>query len=239
FGGTRLDWRITRLFHQRDGKGARRYHVGRGRARNHTGHETGDNGRLGRPTPKGAQTAVRQINEILTGTGLVQERAEQNEQKHEGGRNLDRRTPDALRRNVELLDNTVPGIAIVQKDDIRGRQRDDARRAGRRIQYDQTGDDRQRITDNPGGRHHQDGDHERAHPDVTLNRYTALNGYEIVVVQKDIQRGPDPQNGQNPVIPRNDVTRPVFARIGQKGQRKPECQMDGTHLLRVQCSRVT
>ena len=102
FDGAGLHRRIADALHQRNGEGAGGDGVGDRGAGDHAGQAGGDDAGLGRPAAEGAEHGEGELDEIISGAGLLQQAAEQHEQEHHAGGDAERDAEDALRGEPHL-----------------------------------------------------------------------------------------------------------------------------------------
>jgi hypothetical protein len=210
--------RIADPLHQRNGEGARGDHIGDGGARDDAGQPRGDHRRLGGPAAQMAEQGEGKLDEVVAGAGLLQQRAEQHEQKDEVGGDAERDAEHPFGGEPELRGGALvrhhlgqPGTGehVAEKD-----QRDDAERrpqgAPRRLQQQRHAGDADRHV----GRGRQAG---------TL-RQLGVEGVEIA-------GRPGAQRGEDPVLPGHVATRrPAEGRIEGEGEEQSEGEMDRARL---------
>ena len=146
---------ITDFFHQRDGEGPGGDDIGDTGSGDQTGQSAAHDGGLGRPALEAAQKAEGQLDKILSGAGLVQHGAEKNEQKNNGGRNIQGNAVDPFGGHGHLPHKAVQGGALERRSDpaCKGRKR-------HREKSD--GDDRKCRPDDAPGRFQQQNDQDTA-----------------------------------------------------------------------------
>ena len=185
--------------HQRDGKGAGGHHVGNRGPRNQPGHGRADNGRLRRPAAQVTHQRKCDLNEVIPGPRLIQQRAEQHEQEDEAGGHAKRDPEDALGGDPLMVRDLGQRVAFMGDDlghlrpeegiDQKQRGHDHQRRtkrAARDLQQQQDADDRdhQILRDRPPDPHR-----------------------DLVVEDIDIQRRTDGHDGHGPFPWRHPVAR--------------------------------
>ena len=112
--GAGLRRRVADALHERDGEHARRHHVGDRGAGDHAGHAGGDDGGLGRPAAEAAEQREGDLDEVVAGAGLLQQRAEQHEQEDEGGGDAERHAEHAFRGDPEVRGGAADRGALVR-----------------------------------------------------------------------------------------------------------------------------
>ena len=103
FHSTGKLWGITALFHQGNGKGAGAHHVGGGSAGDGAERGTGDNGHLGRAAGGASRQAQGDILNEITHAASLQQRAEEDEQRHVCSGSAQGASKDALGNHEHVI----------------------------------------------------------------------------------------------------------------------------------------
>ena len=109
-----LHRRVADALHQRDGEGAGGHHIGDRRAGDHAGHAGRHDRGLGGPAAELPEQRERDLDEIIAGAGLLQQRAEQHEQEDEIGRDAERDAEHALGGEPEMRGGARDRCALVR-----------------------------------------------------------------------------------------------------------------------------
>ena len=221
--GAGLRRRVADALHERDGEHARRHHVGDRGAGDHAGHAGGDDGGLGRPAAEAAEQREGDLDEVVAGAGLLQQRAEQHEQEDEGGGDAERHAEHALRGDPEVRGGAAERGALV---------RHQARQIGAQ---EHVGQHRQRDHRHPrafGAPRGLDQQHDADDGDEDVGeRRQARAQNEVAIEHDEIEHAGDRRRRQGPVDERHVVARRgLEGRVAGEGQEQREAQMKAARL---------
>ena len=174
-----------------------------------------------------------EVEEVLAGARLVQERAEQHEQEDEAHRNVDRDAEDRLAAEPLIADQALQRDTLV-RDDVRHRLAED------RIEQKHPGDDHQRDADRAPRRLQQQQDSDAADDrldgegevpaeqrDVVVQQH-ALAGDQAVIAEKQIERRAAADERERDIVERQAAVapQPLGHRKQEETEDEPEGEMD-------------
>ncbi len=222
-----LHRRIADALHQGNGEGAGGHRVGDRGAGDHPGHAGGDHAGLRRTAAELAEHGKGELDEIVPGSGALEQAAEQHEQEHHAGRDSQRDAEDPFRGQPHLRGDARQGGALV------GEQAGQPR-AGEDVDQHDRGDRGQCRADGaPRGLQQQD-DADHRHDHVGRGRQAgALR--QLAVEHQEVAGGRDAEARQHPVGHRHAVARraPQRRKAGE-GQEEGEGEMDDARLAVVE-----
>ena len=225
-----LDRRQPGPAHHRDGEGPGGHDIGDRGAGDHAGHARGQDGGLGRTAAIAPDEGKRQVEEILAGARLVEQRAEQHEQEDEAHRDIDRDAENRLAAHPLIADQPLERDALV-RDDLRHRLAED------RIDQEHPRDDHQRDadaaarclqqeqnTDAADYRLDGEGEFPTEQREIVGQQDPATRD-QAVIAEKQIERRAAAEDRQRDIVERQAVGPPQP--LGDRKQQETEDQPEG------------
>ncbi len=222
---------IAHPLHQGDGEGAAGHHVGDRRAGDHAHQPGRDHRGLGGAAAHVAEERERDLDEVVARPGLLQQRAEKDEQEDVARRNPQRHPEYPLGGQPVVRHRLDQGHALVRHDV--GHEG-----AGESVAQHQQGDDGERRPDHPPGRleEQQHADHRGA--DVE-RRGLAGTRRDLAVEKKEICAAERRDQGEHPILRRDAIARRALGEgKGEICEEQPDAEMQRAHLGRVQHENV-
>ena len=197
---------VAEADHRRDGQRADRHGVRDGGARDHAEQGRAEDRDLRRPAGIAAGDPGGAIEEELPETDPRREDAEQHEVEHVGGDDAERDAVDALRGEIEVVDELREAGAGVDQD---------ARHvaAEHRVEHEHAGDDRQRPADRPSRRLEQHQDQHAPEHHVDGLRVADPEG-EVIERDQWHMRDCDHRADRERPVEKRDAERAPEARAG-------------------------
>ena len=225
---SRLLRREAGALHQRDGERPGGDGVRDRRSGVDAAHRRGDNRGLCGTTAKVAQQRERELDEVVSRPGLLEDRAEQDEQEDHR-----RRDPQGDPEDPLGLDPVVPHRLAERRALPADRVRQQLGVPEEDVEHEHARDHHEGKPERAVHRGAQH-DHPHAGGDEVARPRDPRPHRDVVLEHEEVQAGRGPERGQDPVVPRNRAARTgLEQRKRECGEEHREREVDEPGLVRV------